>query len=221
MKRSICSIQNSAANLISSAVLYGKENDTDDSGRSCKRQHKITFDPKNNPRETLCSVYFNDSQTVRVPPTRHDDALLEHYTLSVVNAVRSDNIEQLQQLLDEGHCFDCCNNQGAYLIHMACRQSKFETIKFLVKDAGVDVNVRDDMGRTILHDLCWRPTVETDIFELILSHLKDPTYLIMPDVRGHTPFDYSRSHNWVEWNTFLTSEKVSSRISQRMVYRKC
>jgi ankyrin repeat protein len=165
------------------------------------------------PTETLRAL-SNIKDPVRLHPERHDDDNVDHYTMSVVNAIRSHDIIKLEQLLEDGQCFEACNNQGEYLIHLACRRANLETIQFLVLKAGVNVNVRDDMGRTILHDLCWRPRFETYIMNFLLQVI-DPTFLLMQDVRGHTPFDYSRSNDWAQWNTFLQSksEFIRRRLS--------
>jgi len=175
----------------------------------------MSLDANTHPTETLRQLFFkqNDSTVAaattatttnnRDKPDRVKH--LQNYTMPVVNAVRNENLELLQQMLREGTSFHACNNQGETLLHLACRRANADIVRFLVDDARVSVTARDDVGRTVLHDLCWRPTVETEIFEGLLPHLfrsGRPELLIAPDVRGHTPFDYSRSHDWPQWNAF-------------------
>eukprot|EP00527_Entomoneis_sp_CCMP2396_P009947 CAMPEP_0198139152 /NCGR_PEP_ID=MMETSP1443-20131203/2494_1 /TAXON_ID=186043 /ORGANISM="Entomoneis sp., Strain CCMP2396" /LENGTH=96 /DNA_ID=CAMNT_0043801195 /DNA_START=65 /DNA_END=355 /DNA_ORIENTATION=+ len=70
------------------------------------------------------------------PQSHHDEARVEHYNARVVNAVRTNNVDQLQELFyKENQCFEACNNNGEYLIHLACRRGDLETIRFLVDKA--------------------------------------------------------------------------------------
>ena len=131
----------------------------------------------------------------------------DSYNNNVVNAIRSRDVDRLRELLnDQDQCFDVCNINGEYLIHLACRRGDLETIKFLVLEAGVDVHVTDNLGRSILHDACWRPELETEILRFLLQ-VVDPTYLVTEDVRGHTPLDYTRHCEWPSWNSFLSMNR--------------
>uniref|UniRef100_A0A7S2Y6A1 Uncharacterized protein n=1 Tax=Entomoneis paludosa TaxID=265537 RepID=A0A7S2Y6A1_9STRA len=180
------------------------------------KRPRVSIDLNAHPTETLKSLYFSsvkEQSTTTRPPQQHNDSCLDHYTLAVVNAIRSNDIETLRQMLEQGHSFQACNNQGEYLIHLACRRSNLATIQFLLDEAHVNPNVCDDLGRTILHDLCWRPQVATPLLEFLLPHLQ-PQLLIRKDVRGHAPFDYSRSHDWPQWNAFLTQSSTAQLICQ-------
>ncbi|KAL7434017.1 hypothetical protein ACHAXH_002216, partial [Discostella pseudostelligera] len=78
------------------------------------------------------------------------------YGTEVVSAIRSNNVESLRKLHADGANLQCGNQYGETLIHLACRRSHRELISFLVKEAGVSLRVRDDFGRTPMHDVCWR-----------------------------------------------------------------
>ena len=141
------------------------------------------------------------------------DKQLAAYSMDVVRAIRSNDIETLQQLHEDGHSFDACNLNHESLLHLACRRGSLETIKFLVTVAGVSTDVTDNMGRTVLHDVCWRPNVDLDVMKFLLQ-ASSPDLLVADDVRGHTCFDYCRKENWTKWVDFLNEE--SSYIMKRI-----
>ena len=104
-------------------------------------------------------------------------------------------------MYEAGQCFDACNANGEYLIHLACRRGQPETVEFLINEAKVSVDVRDTMGRTILHDLCWKSSPDLDMMAAVLP-LVPPDLLLAKDIRGHTPFDFARKQHWAKWNEF-------------------
>ena len=133
---------------------------------------------------------------------KRNEAYLENYTVEAVNAVRSMDVSKLERLLKEGNSFDACNKTGEYLIHLACRRANAETVRFLVQQAGVSITVRDGIGRTILHDVCWKSSPDLHLMQALLPFVTK-NLLFAPDQRGHTPFDYARREHWVQWNRFL------------------
>lgn len=142
---------------------------------------------------------------------------MDGYCREVVDAIRSDDIATLRCLLRNGQSFDVCNTNGEYLIHLACRRSSPATVCFLVDEAKVRLDVRDTMGRTILHDICWRPTPDLQIMSTILR-LVSPELLLAKDIRGHTPFDFARKHHWMQWIHFLQQHQslIQTRLSMGM-----
>jgi ankyrin repeat protein len=133
------------------------------------------------------------------PPT---DEQLEAYSMDIVRAIRESDLPKLQELLKDGHSFDACNRNGESLLHLACRRSDSDIAEFLINEAGVPTNVRDTIGRTVLHDICWRPRPDYKLMGLLIRNVS-PDLLIAEDMRGHTCFDYSRKENWGEWVLFL------------------
>jgi hypothetical protein len=88
---------------------------------------------------------------------------------------------------------------------MACRRGYTDVVRFLIKEADVTLRVKDDFGRTPLHDTLWSPTPNFDLMALIMEH--DPDLLLIEDIRGHPPFAYARKSHWKEWNDFLTTNR--------------
>ena len=140
----------------------------------------------------------------------------------MVSAIRSCNLEQLRDLLNGcNQSFDACNINGEYLIHLACRRADLKTIKFLVLEAGVDVHVLDNVGRSILHDACWRPNFEPDIMSFLLQ-VVDPAFLSMKDIRGHTPLNYVRPVDMETWKEFLLKHRdlISGRLQSCRAHKR-
>jgi hypothetical protein len=120
--------------------------------------------------------------------------ITEMYGTEVVSAIRSNNVESLRKLHADGANLQCGNQYGETLIHLACRRSHRELVSFLVKEAGVSLRVRDDFGRTPMHDVCWRATPDLELFDILLDSA--PELLMLSDNRGHTPLDYARREHW-------------------------
>lgn len=135
------------------------------------------------------------------------------YTMEVVNAIRNNDMETLQRLYEAGQCFDVCNSNGEYLIHLACRRANPATVEFLLQVAGVQAAVRDRQGRTILHDVCWKSTPDIAMMSTVLR-LAPPELLLARDCRGNTPFDFARKQHSQAWNDFLNrhSEFIQGRL---------
>jgi len=129
----------------------------------------------------------------------------EMYIQEAVDAVRSNDVDTLRQLAAAGTNLQCGNRFGETLIHLACRRSHQDVVSFLIKEAGVSIKVRDDYGRTPLHDACWRCTVDLELMDLLLDSC--PELLMLSDKRGHTPLDYSRREHWDVLIPYLMERK--------------
>ena len=55
----------------------------------------------------------------------------------------------------KGKTLQCCNRFGESAIHMACRHDLTDVVKFSIEEVGSILRVRDDYGRTPLHDAFW------------------------------------------------------------------
>ena len=163
--------------------------------------------------EDYFSPDVNEDSNCWTSPLAHHDTTSGGYTLEVVNAIRSNDIGTLQRLYEAGHCFDVCNSNGEYLIHLACRRANPATVEFLLQVAGVQAAVRDRQGRTILHDVCWKSTPDVAMMSTVLR-LAPPELLLARDCRGHTPFDFARKQHSQAWNDFLNrhSEFIQGRL---------
>jgi ankyrin repeat protein len=136
------------------------------------------------------------------PPTPEQ---IEAYSNDAVNAVRSSDVDCLRTLLSNGQSLQCCNRFGESLLHVACRRSNAEVVSFLLHEAKVSPCIRDDYGRTPLHDACWRGNPEYEIVELLLS--VEPRLAYVKDVRGHRPFQYARREHWPNWREFIDRKR--------------
>eukprot|EP00522_Entomoneis_paludosa_P009707 CAMPEP_0172451030 /NCGR_PEP_ID=MMETSP1065-20121228/9198_1 /TAXON_ID=265537 /ORGANISM="Amphiprora paludosa, Strain CCMP125" /LENGTH=198 /DNA_ID=CAMNT_0013202917 /DNA_START=283 /DNA_END=879 /DNA_ORIENTATION=+ len=185
--------------------------------------------PQHHPNDVVKSFFPMNYGGMKSSPSGYDRTNLNSYNHEVVNAIRSSNVAYLRELLystnstSEQQTFEACNHNSEYLIHLACRRANLETIQFLVLEAGVNVHVRDGLGRTVLHDACWRPRYEPAILEFLMQVL-DPMFLLMTDDRGHSAFDYIRKENWNQLTGFLETQRdlVRQRIrSSRLWERYC
>jgi len=101
-------------------------------------------------------------------------------------------------------------------MHMACRRGYIDVVRFLVLEANVSLFVRDDYGRTPMHDACWSTTPNYELMEFLIEMA--PDLLLMSDVRGHTPFSYVRKEHWKSWLPFLKQrqDQLRSRVEMAM-----
>jgi hypothetical protein len=173
---------------------------------------------ENRPSTYVRSLFPGGKKRVRAPfhPTQPTDEQLDAYSHDLVNAVRRHDIDHLRQLLADGRSFDACNRNGETLLHLACRRGNVETVRFLVREAAVSPNVQDDMGRTVLHDVCWRPAVDTELMEELVR-VASPDLLLQEDRRGHTCFDYARQEHWEEWIQFLSQHSDLIKLRSKLM----
>jgi hypothetical protein len=129
---------------------------------------------------------------------------VENYNHETIALVRSRNINQLRENYKTGQCTNPCNRFGESLLHMACRRG-FTEVSFFVQEAQQDVRVRDDYGRTPLHDVCWSVEPNFDLLKLLI--VQDPSLLLASDRRNHCPLDYVREEHWGAIKAFLTENK--------------
>lgn len=70
-------------------------------------------------------------------------------------AARNEDLAALKQLYRAGNNMQCSNSFGESILHIVCRRGNHDMLYFLVDVAKVTVRVRDDLGRTPLHDAAW------------------------------------------------------------------
>jgi hypothetical protein len=137
--------------------------------------------------------------------------MLDAYQRDKLQSVRENNIDMLREMhLSSGETLQCCNRFGESLIHMACRRGNLDLVKFMILECQVSIRVKDDFGRTPLHDACWAPTPVFELIHVLISQA--PDLLLVPDVRGDTPFDYCRKEHWNDWINFLSSRQELMRL---------
>jgi len=133
------------------------------------------------------------------------DEQIDGYDNNITNAVRCENLEELRKMRDSGKIMQCCNRFGESIMHMACRRRSIKVVQFLLEDCDSSVRLRDDFGRTPLHDACWTTDTEFEIVKMLLT--KDPDLLLFSDKRGHTPLHYTRKDSWGNWCRFLSEHR--------------
>jgi hypothetical protein len=146
------------------------------------------------------------SQPKRCPFEKPSEDMIDEYDLNAVRAIREGSVPKLRALLNEGKSMDACNRFGESLMHMACRRGDLPVIIFLVNEAHARLDVRDDFGRTPLHDACWTALPNFDVMD-VLIRAAPPDLLVTEDVRGHTPFHYARKEHWSTWVNFCEERR--------------
>lgn len=151
--------------------------------------------PKPTPVLSIGTEFF-------LSPTEED---LASYTTESIMAIRDGDIEGIRELHEKGLSLQACNRFGESLLHTACRRGFTEIVKFMVNEANVSIRVRDDYGRTPLHDACWNRYPRFDLIDILIK--KEPSLLLLTDRRGFTPFEYARREDWPKWIQFLFNKR--------------
>ncbi len=101
---------------------------------------------------------------------------------------------------------------------MACRRGCLEVVDFLVYEAQVKLDVRDDFERTPLHHALWTTMPNFGVTDALLKQIP-PEMLLNEDVRGHTPFHYARKEHWNDWVFFLQARNnfLLQRLDQSII----
>lgn len=133
------------------------------------------------------------------------EAQINAYDATVVTAVRDEDLDTLRNVHGSGRTLQCCNRFGESLTHMACRRGFVDVAKFLLEEVNVSTRVKDDYGRTVLHDACWSSQPRFELVELLIK--RDPDLLLISDARGFVPFKYVRREHWGQWIEFLSERK--------------
>jgi len=120
-------------------------------------------------------------------------------------AARNEDLDALRTLHAEGQSLQCANRFGESIIHIICRRSRDDILRFLISEAGVSVRLMDDHGRTPLHDAAWTDKPNFKVAALLLS--REPDLIHTRDKRGNSPLAYVPRRNWGLWNDFLQQNK--------------
>jgi Ankyrin repeats (3 copies) len=144
--------------------------------------------------ETLLTGYYNKPTPLQ----------LASYGVYVIELVRNADVDGMQEVMDLGLSPNACNTHGESILHNICRRGDVQMLDVLLQ-AGCEIQVSDDNGRTPLHDACWSAEPNFALVEKILE--RDIRLLYMADNRGHLPLSYIRQDHWSEWLQFLESKK--------------
>jgi len=136
---------------------------------------------------------------------------LDAYQAKTIFAIRQGDVDALREIKKSGQSLQGCNKFGESIVHLSCRRSNVAVPTYLISEGGVSLRVRDDYGRTPLHDAFWHKEPDIPLVELILN--KEPKLLFISDKRGHTPLDYARKEHWETWNRYFeTRIKMKNRF---------
>jgi ankyrin repeat protein len=129
---------------------------------------------------------------------------MARYSVQVISMARNNDLAGIQALYAANGraALDCYNSFGEGLLTLACRRGFIEMAQFFLSEqVNLPVRVRDDYGRTPVHDACWNPTPQLEICTWIMK--KDPSLFLLADKRGFTAFQYARKSDWHIWRQFL------------------
>ena len=129
---------------------------------------------------------------------------IEAYGFEALDAVRKRDIGKLEEFRKEGRPLKCSNRFGESILHLACRKGFDDVVDFLIKKADVPVWVKDDFGRSPLHDACWTVKPNFEMMDVLIE--KSPDLLLVSDARGHTPLAYVRFPDFKKWVDYLTKK---------------
>ena len=135
------------------------------------------------------------------------------YDMDSIKAIRSQDIDTLRKWHQEGRILQSANAFGESLLHMACRRGFLHVVTFLVDEVGHNLWIKDDTGRTPLHDACWTATPCPELVKFIID--KEPDMLLVADKRGHTPLDYARKDHWQTWIDFFGAVDFKTLLPHR------
>ena len=128
------------------------------------------------------------------------------YTNEKVGAVQDNDVDALRLMLHSGEVMQTSNRFGESLLHTACRRGFADIVHFFLYEARVCPRIRDDMGRTPMHDACWSScSPNHELMRMLIDTA--PEMLLARDIRGHTPFDYARREHWPNWVMFLNENR--------------
>jgi hypothetical protein len=132
------------------------------------------------------------------------EAQMAAYNTDIVSVTRENDVKKLQEYQEANgdKSLDCFNRFGEGLLNMTCRRGFKDTVHFLLSaPVSLSVRVRDDYGRTPMHDACWNAEPQLDICTWICE--QEPSLFLVTDKRGYTPFQYARKGDWHVWRQFL------------------
>lgn len=160
------------------------------------------------PQEYILSI--SKAKTVRSSELvnffhKYSQTEVEAYGMDVTSAVRSRDLNKLKALHEEGQLLQCSNRFGESILHMACRQGNFEMVQYLINEGNVSVRIKDDFGRTPMHDAFWSAAPNFDLVDFLIEIC--PSLLYISDVRGHSPLQYVRKEHESSWTPFLEKRK--------------
>lgn len=129
----------------------------------------------------------------------------EAYGREIADAARKGDIEGVKRHIAAGKTLQCCNKFQESILHLVCRRGHEDILKLMLEEGDVSVFIRDDLGRTPLHELAWTNIPNFSMVKMILQ--KSPDLVYVKDNRQFTPLDYVGRNNWESWCEFIKANR--------------
>ncbi len=109
-------------------------------------------------------------------------------------ACQSNNIKIVKILIERGANINSLNYQKVSPLSLACYFKQFEIAKLLLDKNNANVNIVDDNGNTLLHDVCnYYRIINEELIELVISYGIDD--FTVKNVNDQTPLDFLNKSN--------------------------
>jgi hypothetical protein len=127
------------------------------------------------------------------------------YDRNISDAARTGDLDAVREHVNSGKTLQCCNKFQESAMHLVCRRGNTELLRYMLEEADVSPCIRDDIGRTPLHELAWMNIPNFEMAKLIIVPF--PELLYIKDSRGYTPLSYVGRKNWEKWCEFLEANR--------------
>ena len=174
------------------------------------RSQKEQLDPIKKPEDCLKEYLQSQGLTLDMISSKEDSFLkisdqdMTRYP-EVAHAARHGDLDTLKRMLEKGSPLQCTNSYGESIVHIVCRRGSTHILEFLMNEAKVSVRLKDDVGRTPLHDAVWTAEPNFDLVNVLLAD--SPDLLLVRDKRGHSALSYIPRTNWRRWCAFIESHQ--------------
>jgi len=133
------------------------------------------------------------------------EARMKGYTMELTTAVRTGDLGALKSLSEQGTSMSACNKFGESILHLAARNPGGRSVFKFMLESSNDLYIRDDQGKTLLHDACWSNEPRFDVVTEVLR--RDPWFFLYTDNRGHSAFSYIKEGHRQIWQRYLEKAK--------------
>ena len=127
------------------------------------------------------------------------------YGNKIATAVRLGDLSTVQEHYESGGTLQCCNKFQESILHTICRRGHLHLLKYIMTETNTSIKIRDDYGRTPLHDAAWTHEPNFELVKLLLQAC--PDLLFITDNRGFTPLAYVGRQLWADWCQFLQENR--------------
>jgi ankyrin repeat protein/L-ascorbate metabolism protein UlaG (beta-lactamase superfamily) len=127
---------------------------------------------------------------------------IEHQT-PLHCAVRSDSVNTVQVLVDNGALINVSDEDGMTPLHAAVRNGNTEMVRYFLKSKAV-LNTKDEnFGRTEIHTAAVR-----GYKDIVTTLIQNGATIDVRDKEGKTPWDHAQYHGFTQTANLLSTEKI-------------